>query len=69
MKKGGIIHEGEQGMMGKIASFTWQPSELIISEKVRGKIDCFGAKGPLLHFPKNVAEKNGPERFDKRLDT
>ena len=69
MQEGGIIHEGEQSVVGKITSFTWQPSELIISEKVRGKIDWFGAKGPLQHFPKNVAEKNGPERFDKRLDT
>ena len=69
LKEGGIVHECEQGVVCKITSFTWKPSGLIIPQKVCGEIDGLGAERPLQHFPKYVTEKNGPERFGKRLDT
>ena len=61
LKESGIVHECEQGVVCKITSFTWKPSELIIPKKVCGEIDGLGAERPLLHFPKYVTEKNGPE--------
>ena len=67
-KSGGVIHEAPKGMMGKVAPFALDPSELVIIEKVMGEIDRFGPQRSLKKLAKQITEENGAVGVNQRLD-